>query len=130
MMKILLIGVGGAIGAILRYVCAGWGQRLTDSALPVGTLGVNVLGCFLLGGLAAWFAGPQLVREEYRVAIMVGLLGGFTTFSTYALETLTLAKAGALQHAVLNPGLQQRPGPRRGVDRIPPRPEVGGCVRP
>ncbi len=92
MLKLLLIAVGGAVGATSRYLVAGWGQSLTAGVFPVGTLIVNVTGCFAIGFLGAAFAGPWLVREEYRFAIMVGVLGGFTTFSTFGWETFSLLR--------------------------------------
>lgn len=102
MVKLLAIAAGGAIGATMRYLGSGWIQRLTTSQLPWGTLVVNVLGCCIVGFLGAFFAGPHLVREEYRVAILVGVLGAFTTFSTFGWETLTLATGGQLRLAAAN----------------------------
>ncbi|MBW2273390.1 MAG: fluoride efflux transporter CrcB [Deltaproteobacteria bacterium] len=90
MTKLLFIAFGGAAGAVLRYVVAVQGQRLSQSVFPFGTLTVNVLGCLLIGLLGTLFAGPVIVREEYRFALLVGFLGGFTTFSTFGFETLAL----------------------------------------
>ena len=101
-MKLLGIAVGGAIGSLLRYLLAGWIQRVLGDLLPWGTLVVNVLGSFLLGFLAALLRGPVLVREEVRLFLLVGLLGGFTTFSTFSFETLRLAQAGQFLAATLN----------------------------
>jgi CrcB protein len=102
MWKILLIAMGGGAGSVSRYLIAGWAQRLTAGAFPVGTLAVNLLGCLLVGFLGALFAGPYLIREEYRFALMVGFLGGFTTFSTYGLETFSLTNDGQLTAALVN----------------------------
>lgn len=102
MLKWLLIAAGGAIGSILRYAVQGWVQRLTSGSFPTGTLAVNVLGCFLLGLLSGYFAGPQLVREEYRIGLTVGILGGFTTFSTFGLESFNLANDGEFRLALVN----------------------------
>jgi CrcB protein len=102
MTKLICIAAGGAVGALLRYGLSGWAQRLTPGLFPVGTLTVNVIGCVLIGVLAALFAGPQFVREEYRWVLMVGLLGAFTTFSTYGLETMTLVNDGQFARAGLN----------------------------
>jgi CrcB protein len=101
-MKWLLIACGGGAGAILRYAMAGWGQRLTSGVFPVGTLMVNTLGCLAIGFLASLFAGPLLIREEYRIAILVGFLGGFTTFSTYGYETFALLGDGEWWSATVN----------------------------
>ena len=90
MLKLLFIAGGGAVGSVLRYLAAGWGQRLIPGVFPLGTLLVNVSGCLLIGYIASLLAGPALVRDEYRLAILVGFLGGFTTFSTFGYETWAL----------------------------------------
>ncbi|HMO86405.1 MAG TPA: CrcB family protein, partial [Lacipirellulaceae bacterium] len=69
---------------------------------PAGTLVVNILGCAAVGFLAAALTGPILIREEYRIGLLVGVLGGFTTFSTFGLETFNLASAGQMRLAALN----------------------------
>jgi CrcB protein len=94
MFKLGLIAVGSAFGGVLRYAVQGWGQRLIEGAFPLGTLMVNVIGCFLIGFLNAAFTGPLLIREEYRIALTVGVLGGFTTFSAFGWETFSLANDG------------------------------------
>jgi CrcB protein len=88
MCKLVLIFVGSGLGGVLRYALGGWGQRLADGRFPLGTLIVNVSGCLLIRFLTAAFAGRVLIREEYRVALLIGVLGGYTTFSTFGLETL------------------------------------------
>lgn len=102
MTKLLLIAAGGAAGAVLRYLVAGWGQSLTAGSFPLGTLLVNVAGCFLIGLLGAMFAGPIVVREEYRLAVLIGLLGGFTTYSTFGWETFSLLNDGQRWAAIVN----------------------------
>jgi CrcB protein len=77
-------------------------QRLAGHAFPLGTLAVNLLGCFAVGLLAAALSGPLPLREEYRLALTVGLLGGFTTFSAFGLETFYLASGGHTRLAVAN----------------------------
>lgn len=98
MVKILFIGLGGAIGSIGRYCVQGWAQRLIEgthaASWPVGTLVVNILGCFLIGVLSGLFASPIFIREEYRIGLTVGILGGFTTFSTFGLESFHLLNNG------------------------------------
>lgn len=98
----ILIAAGGATGAVLRYAIAGWVQRLANGSFPLGTLCVNVTGCLLIGVLNAVFAGPYLIREEYRIALTIGLLGGFTTFSTFGWETFALASDGQGVRAIAN----------------------------
>jgi fluoride exporter len=103
MLKWSLIAVGGGFGSMLRYAMQGFAKQVfADSVFPVGTVCVNVLGCLLIGLLAGYFSGPQLVREEYRIGLTVGVLGGFTTFSTYGLETFNLANGGEFRLAALN----------------------------
>jgi CrcB protein len=109
MAKILLIAVGGGVGSVMRYWVAGLGQALFGATFPFGTLLVNTIGALLLGALAAVFAGPMLIPEQYRLALTIGLLGGFTTFSTYALETFSLTNerewGWAAANVLLNNGL-------------------------
>lgn len=110
MFKLVMIAAGGAVGALLRYAVSGWAQRFVNGSFPTGTLFVNLLGCFLIGFLGAFFAGPHLIRDEYRVALLVGLLGAFTTFSTFGWETFTLANGGQLGLAVVNIALSNGAG--------------------
>jgi CrcB protein len=102
MVKVIWIAAGGSIGAVLRYALTGWTHRLTGAGFPYGTLTVNVLGCLLIGLLSAIFAGPILVREEYRAAVLIGFLGALTTFSTFGRETFLLANDGQFTRAALN----------------------------
>ena len=100
-LKLTLIALGGAAGALLRYAIGGWVQRFSDT-FPIGTLTVNVLGCLLIGLCGGIFARPHLVGPEYRAAILIGLLGSFTTFSTFGFETFELANERAFISAGLN----------------------------
>ena len=102
MTKWLLIAAGGALGSVLRYAVQGWVQRATNADFPAGTLAVNIIGCLLIGFLTALFTGPVLLREEYRIGLTVGILGGFTTFSTFGLETFSLASDRQYWLAALN----------------------------
>jgi len=102
MLKWLLIAAGGAFGSVLRYAVQGWVQRLGGGVFPIGTLAVNVSSCLAIGLLAGFFAGPQLIREEYRIGLTVGVLGGYSTFSTFGLESFNLANDGEFRLALLN----------------------------
>ncbi len=102
MLKLVMIAAGGGVGALLRYAVSGWVQKLGTGSFPLGILVVNVTGCLVIGLLAARFAGPHLVREEYRLALLVGVLGAFTTFSTFGLDTFSLANEGQVRLAMLN----------------------------
>lgn len=98
------VALGGAFGSVLRYLVAGWTQQaLPASTFPLGTLTVNIIGCLVIGLLAAAFESTRvLVAEPLRLAIMVGVLGGFTTFSTFGLETLNLLRSNQLLAALVN----------------------------
>lgn len=92
---IILVGLGGALGANLRYGLIELTRRFYPTAFPWGTLAVNVLGSFLLGLLAGWLLGPDSpTRQQWRLFIGIGLCGGFTTFSTFSLDTLVLLRHG------------------------------------
>ena len=89
----LLIALGGAVGSVFRYVVGGAVQRTSDSGFPLGTMFVNVSGCFLIGVLVRQFLNMQL-SPELRALLIVGFCGGFTTFSTFSAETLGLVEGG------------------------------------
>jgi CrcB protein len=90
MFKLFIIGCGGFVGAIARYGISGWVQNWSGERFPAGTLAVNVLGCFLLGALMALVHERQQVGDSMRAFVGVGLLGAFTTFSTFGHETVEL----------------------------------------
>jgi CrcB protein len=101
MLRVVLIGVAGLAGTLGRYWLSGALGRRYGEAFPFGTLAVNVLGCFLVGALFFLFEGRGAGGETARAAVMVGLLGGFTTFSSYGLQTFALLRDGALGRAAL-----------------------------
>ena len=95
MLKIAIIGLGGFVGAVLRYLVAGGVHTLTKSAaFPFGTMTVNVVGCLLIGLGGGLMESRQFFSPEWRAFLFVGILGSFTTFSTFGLETFNLAKQG------------------------------------
>lgn len=99
----LLVGAGGFLGSVARYLLGGWAHRLFPlTTFPVGTLVVNVTGCFVIGALSALLEGRQLFSPAARLFLIVGILGGFTTFSTFSYETLGLAREGDTARAALN----------------------------
>ena len=102
MTKLLLIFLGSGLGGVCRYLLSGWAQRFANGSFPLGTLTVNVVGCLAIGFLTAAFAGRYLIREELRIALLIGILGGFTTFSTFGLETFALTNDGQHGLALLN----------------------------
>ena len=101
MQMILAIGLGGALGAILRHFMAGAITRWFGTGFPLGIMLVNILGSFLMGFLITALATRFEASPEMRGFIAVGLLGGFTTFSTFSLETVLLIERGELMQAAL-----------------------------
>ena len=89
MLVVLYIATGGAVGAVARYGLAGWVQNRAGFQFPWGTLSVNLVGSLLLGIALGWL-DASTVTPPVRAAITIGLLGSFTTFSTFSFETLAL----------------------------------------
>lgn len=102
MNQILAIAGGGAVGALLRFWVSGWTYSLLGRDFPYGTLAVNVLGSLVMGFAYILFTERLSAGPEWRALIMVGLLGAFTTFSTFSLETFNLIEEGALLKAMMN----------------------------
>lgn len=104
-MKLVLVFVGSGIGGLLRYLLGGWVQKLHGPTFPMGTLVVNLVGCLLIGFCGAALGGRWLVREEYRVGLIAGVLGGFTTFSAFGWETFGFLNDGQFARAAANVAL-------------------------
>jgi fluoride exporter len=105
MINVLFIGIGGALGSVARYLVSGWVQALTRSVnFPFGTLTVNVVGCFVIGFLAQLAEARGVFTSEARAFIFIGILGGFTTFSSFGNETYNLVHGGELMSALVNVG--------------------------
>lgn len=102
MSQVIAIAGGGAIGALLRFWLSSGVYQLLGRGFPWGTLFVNVLGSFLMGLLFVLFLERGLVSSEVRAAVLVGLLGSLTTFSTFSMETLTLIEQADYLKALLN----------------------------
>lgn len=94
MIKILIIAAGGGLGAVLRYLIAGVVQYRTDSLFPLGTLTVNVIGCLFIGILMSLVQDHPLLSPNARAFLAIGLLGSFTTFSTFGYEASALLHDG------------------------------------
>lgn len=101
-MTLVLIAVGGAAGAISRYLIQAWVQDLSAGRFPWGTFVVNISGSFLLGLVVALAIDREVLAPEVRLPLMVGFIGSYTTFSTLMLETWALADEGALIAAAGN----------------------------
>lgn len=101
-MKLLAIAGAGAVGALFRFGLSNGVYRILGREFPYGTLVVNVLGSLLIGYFFVLFLERADASEIWRSAILIGLLGSFTTFSTFSLETLNLFNEGAYVKAMLN----------------------------
>ena len=105
-MAYLWVALGSALGGMARFGCSGLAARLFGETFPWGTLIVNVAGSLLIGCVAGVFSTHEkmLLASECRAFLMIGVLGGFTTFSTFSLETLNLARDGQWPLAGANVG--------------------------
>lgn len=105
-MSYLLVFVGAGIGGVLRFLMGPAVQRLYNGwSFPIGTFSVNMLGCLVIGFLGQLAETKGLFQEDTRLFLFVGLLGGFTTFSSFGYETFQLLRDGNILYAVANSGL-------------------------
>ena len=103
MSQIILVGIGGFIGSVFRFLLSGFVHRLVPlSEFPFGTFAVNVVGCLLIGLLNGLAETRQVIGPELRLFLMIGILGGFTTFSTFGYETLSLIRGAEVFRAMGN----------------------------
>lgn len=101
-MTLVLLAVGGAFGAVSRYLLQGWVQDLAGGRFPWGTLAVNISGSFALGLLFALAMDRAILSPEVRVPLMIGFIGSYTTFSTLMLESWMLAEEGDVVRMLAN----------------------------
>jgi CrcB protein len=105
MTNLLLVGVGGFIGSVMRYLLSGYVQQYARGAdFPLGTLAVNMIGCFVIGFLASLGEARGIFQDGSRAFIFVGILGGFTTFSSFGNETWDLIRGDQFMNALANIG--------------------------
>lgn len=100
--QILAIALAGALGSVCRFGVSGLAYRLLGQRFAYGTLAVNLLGCLLIGAILETALLTELIRPAWRMAVTVGFLGAFTTFSTFSYETLRYLEDGAWALASLN----------------------------
>ena len=107
MLKLLLVGAGGFFGSILRYlVSIGLQQVVKQAWIPYGTMTVNILGCLLIGVLGGLAEIRQTISIETRLLLMVGFLGGFTTFSSFEFELFALSRNSEFLALLVNLSIQ------------------------
>lgn len=102
---ILIVGTGGFIGSVARFLGSRYITENFLSSFPFGTMTVNIIGCFLIGVFYGMSERGTLMSEEWRIFLTVGFCGGFTTFSSFASENLTLLRDGAFLYFLLYTGL-------------------------
>ena len=96
------IAVGGGLGAVVRHLMASGIQSAVPGFKPFGTMAVNVLGCLLVGIVMAWIVRQKAVGSPLHLFLVIGILGGFTTFSAFGYETVNLIEQRQLSSALLN----------------------------
>lgn len=101
-----MVGTGGFVGAVCRYAMSSYVQRSVPAAVfPYGTLIVNMLGCLLIGLAIGYAESRQVLGEDFRRLVLIGMLGGFTTYSTFSYETLALFHNADVWRALANVGI-------------------------
>ena len=106
MLAVIFVGIGGCLGSILRYGLTKWVNELVKhQSFPLGTVSVNILGCLIIGIAIAFFESRQIFNGNVRAFILIGMLGGFTTFSAFSLQSFELIKNGESMTALANAGL-------------------------
>ena len=104
-MNILFVAFGGALGSVSRYLLGTWVQSVSKSIdFPFGTLIVNLIGCFVIGFLSQLAEARGVFTSESRALVFVGILGGFTTFSSFGNDTINLLRDGETFNALANVG--------------------------
>ena len=101
-MNLLVIALGGAIGAAARYLLSTFVLRVSGTLFPLGTFVVNVVGCLVFGAIAGATTQRVQIAPALRLFLLTGILGGFTTFSSYAFESFVLARDGQMLWAAVN----------------------------
>ena len=102
MSQVIAIAIGGAFGSVLRYGLSTWVHTLVGRGFPYGTLAVNVLGCLAMGVLFVLLVERMGASAVWRAGLLIGVLGGFTTFSSFSIETFNLIEQGAMAKAAGN----------------------------
>ncbi len=105
MYSVLFVALGGALGSVFRYLLGTWTQTMSKSIdFPYGTLTVNLIGCFVIGFLAQLAEARGAFTSDSRAFVFIGILGGFTTFSSFGNDTINLLRDGEAFNALANVG--------------------------
>lgn len=99
--NLIMVAIGGSAGSVLRYLCQRWVYQFYPHAFPWGTFLVNISGCFLIGIFYSVSEKSNILTPEWRLLLTTGFCGGFTTFSAFAFENLTLFRAGDISYFIL-----------------------------
>ena len=104
--NILLVALGGGLGSVVRFLAVSFTtETLSEGSLPLGVVSVNIVGCLVIGILFGLSQSTDLISEDLKLFLFVGILGGFTTFSAFGLEAMTLLRAGMVLQCGLYVGL-------------------------
>ena len=105
LLSVLYVALGGAIGSVSRYLVGTWAQTASQSIdFPYGTLTVNLIGCFIIGFLSQLVESRGVFTPETRALVLIGVLGGFTTFSSFGNDSINLLRDGKTLNALANVG--------------------------
>lgn len=105
LLSVFYVALGGALGSVSRYLLGSWTQSLSKSIdFPYGTLAVNLIGCFVIGFLSQLAEARGVFTPESRAFVFIGILGGFTTFSSFGNDTINLLRDGETLNALANIG--------------------------
>lgn len=102
MIDVLIVMIGGGLGAVTRYLTANWAAETYGTGFPYGTLIVNVVGCFVIGIIMTLVTEKFIINPYWRLLTVTGFLGGLTTFSSFSYETLKLFGDGQMQYGLYN----------------------------
>lgn len=100
MKEVIMVGIGGAAGSILRYLSSQLVQKYYNGHFPLATFTINVLGCLLIGVLIGYFSKTQILQNDWKLLLITGFCGGYTTFSAFASENLNLINNNQIGLAV------------------------------
>ena len=102
---LLAVFLGGGVGSVFRQLLSEWTQSITQAHFPLGILLVNIIGCFLIGYLTILLTTQLPISPIWRIGILIGVLGGFTTFSSFSMLTIRLFEVGLYGQAIWNVAL-------------------------